>query len=261
MADKHSDNNSDKNSRTIYVIEKGAYEDRYICGVATDKARAEFIRRQCESYRDNAWITEYEDGEYSCFHNYDFDEMDDACDGDCSVNGEHGECGEHRECGEHGEHREYVDDVEPLHVLYYEVVFDTCVRFRYVHKYYDRDGFEIRSDEDDSSLYIYHIKAESEEEAKRIGIEKSKEVFEEHIKDCLDSLERYLEQRLEKQLEKHPDNSADSKLEELYDLYQEFEGNEEVQKRIEKIPAFNEYVKEKDYTVWRRTQEFYTKGR
>lgn len=48
--------------------------------------------------------------------------------------------------------------------------------------------------------------------------------------------------------------------EELYQYYLELEQNDDgeaVQEMIEKMPRFEAYVRDWDYTVWRRTQDWY----
>ena len=48
--------------------------------------------------------------------------------------------------------------------------------------------------------------------------------------------------------------------EELYQYYLELEENDDgeaIQEMIEKMPRFEAYVRDRDYTVWRRTQDWY----
>lgn len=52
----------------VYVILKGHYSDRHICGVAVDPVLAVEIRRCCSNPEydyDEAWIEEYETNEWS----------------------------------------------------------------------------------------------------------------------------------------------------------------------------------------------------
>lgn len=52
----------------VYVIMKGHYSDRHICGVAVDADVAEEIRRACsdpEYEYDEAWIETYETDDWS----------------------------------------------------------------------------------------------------------------------------------------------------------------------------------------------------
>lgn len=61
------------------------------------------------------------------------------------------------------------------------------------------------------------------------------------------------EREMEQQLERLSD-------EELYQYYLELEqddNDEAVQEMIEKMPRFEAYVRDRDYTVWRRTQDWY----
>lgn len=49
--------------------------------------------------------------------------------------------------------------------------------------------------------------------------------------------------------------------EELYQYYLELEqddDDEAIQEMIEKMPRFEAYVRDRDYTVWRRTQDWYS---
>lgn len=55
----------------VYVITKGAYSDYHICGVATDKKKAEILRKafsnicdkaEIETYETDQFITEIESG-------------------------------------------------------------------------------------------------------------------------------------------------------------------------------------------------------
>lgn len=55
----------------VYVITKGAYSDYHICGVATDKKKAEILRKafsnicdkaEIETYETDRFITEIESG-------------------------------------------------------------------------------------------------------------------------------------------------------------------------------------------------------
>ena len=47
---------------------------------------------------------------------------------------------------------------------------------------------------------------------------------------------------------------------ELYQFYLDHEDDEELCERIEKIDRFIKYTEKNNYTVWRRTQEWYRKG-
>ena len=47
---------------------------------------------------------------------------------------------------------------------------------------------------------------------------------------------------------------------ELYQFYLDHEDDEELCEKIEKIERFIKYTEKNDYTVWRRTQEWYHRG-
>lgn len=44
----------------IYVITKGCYSDYHICGVATEKEKAEYIAKECTDCYENTVIEEYD---------------------------------------------------------------------------------------------------------------------------------------------------------------------------------------------------------
>ena len=53
---------TDADEKIIYVITKGEYSDYHICGVTTDKERAEYLRKFYTRDGDEALIEEYLDG-------------------------------------------------------------------------------------------------------------------------------------------------------------------------------------------------------